>query len=358
MTRVAFVFFGSRDELIERHAAGLAPDHQLHGQNHLADHSIESWNHDPLLTRRKWRPAPVQKFAWFARELSLPFELGDADTVITTLSTLYPIVERRRRVFVMAMSLCNKLSRPAPGRGLNRASLRRADGIVCFGHWQRERLIELAGLEPERAHVLPVSVDSDFFTPRAEEPGDYVLAVGYDIGRDYATMAEAVRGLPYRAVFVCRERNVAGLDLPPNVEIDLETPFTRLRDLYAGARAVVVPSRGDGYAFGSDMPGATSIVETLAMGKPLITTERAWLDDYVVRGESALTVPAEDPAALRAAILEVASDEALAASLGRAGRSTVEEKLSSRRFAEGLVDLIGAQPNAVRSGAELTAAAS
>jgi glycosyltransferase involved in cell wall biosynthesis len=119
-------------------------------------------------------------------------------------------------------------------------------------------------------------------------------------------------------------------------------PFAELRELYARAACVVLPQRNDSYAYGSEGGGLTALLEAMAMGKPIVASERAILPDYVDDGVEALLVPAEDPAAMREAIERVLANPELARSLGAAARARVERSNSSSGFAERLAPLLRA----------------
>lgn len=338
--KVTFVFSQPKDQFLEKLAAGHAPDSGLLGQNHLPDLGIETGVYTPVLSRRNWRSARNARLAWYLRELTLPFELGDSDVVCTPLCRAYPLVERRRRVFILNEGLCNTLSRPFRYRRLVTASVRASEGVICFSEANREQLIAQTGLSPDRVHAIPISVDDRFFTPSSNGTGDYVLTVGFDIARDYSTFLEAMKGLPYKTIMVARPRSVKGATLPSNVELEPDASYVRLRELYAGARCVVLPVKPDSFPYGGDTSGATALAEAMAMAKPIVTTERKHWSDYVVDGESALVVPPEDPQALREAIQETFENESLGESLGQAALKTARERLSSRRFAEQLARIV------------------
>jgi glycosyltransferase involved in cell wall biosynthesis len=86
----------------------------------------------------------------------------------------------------------------------------------------------------------------------------------------------------------------------------------------------------------------TALLEAMAMGRPIVASERAILRDYVEDGVEALLVPAEDPAAMREAIERVLADPELARSLGAAARARVERANASSVFAAGLAPLLRA----------------
>jgi glycosyltransferase involved in cell wall biosynthesis len=335
--KVAFVYPNPRAELAAQVAAGEAPDSTLLGQNHLAALGVDARLHDPALTRRGGG-----RLRWNLRELALPWELGDAAVAFTPLAGLFPLAARARRrlrVVVVNYGLCTIWERSSRARrALLSSSLRSAAAVVCLGEWQRERLEEQIGAP---ATTALLGIDERYFSPRAAEAGGepYVLAVGKDLARDYATFAEAITRLGVRAEIAAYPRNLEGVRLPPGARARAVSP-AELRELYAGAACVVVPQRREEYPYGSEGGGLTSLLETLAMGRLLVATDRPILHDYVTDEETALLVPPEDPQALADAIGRVLGDLDLAQRLGAAGRARVEAELTTRHFAERIAPIL------------------
>jgi glycosyltransferase involved in cell wall biosynthesis len=342
--RVVFVYPNRRERLLEEIARGVAPDTSLLGQNHLAELGVDAGIHEATLTRDWARTRLPPRLLWNLREVLLPWELGSADVVCTSLATLFPLTARARgrpRVVLFNMGLCNVYERSSRARrALIRPTLRAAAAVVCFASAQRERLLEQTGLGPDRVHLALLGVDARFHVP-TELPADgYVLGAGRDMARDYATFAAALDGLDARAVLVASRRNLEGVRLPPNVETRIDVSHADLRDLYAGAACVVVPTRREGFPYGADCSGQTVLLDAMASARPVVLSERATLTDYVVPGETAVTVPAEDPGALREAIQRVLSDRALAGQLGDASRRLVEERLTTPHLAARLAPIV------------------
>jgi glycosyltransferase involved in cell wall biosynthesis len=224
---------------------------------------------------------------------------------------------------------------------LLRQSLRAAARVICLGASQRVELVDAARLEPDRVLTMLIPVDEQFFAPRGDGDARGVLTVGKDLARDYGTFLEAVAPLGVEATLVAHPRNLAGLELPANARLaPAGLPFTALRDEYAGAACVVLPQYSDAFAFGSEGGGLTALLEAMAMGRPIVATDRAILRDYVEDGVDALLVPPEDPAALRAAVERVLGDPELARSLGAAARARVERAHTSREFAARLAPVL------------------
>jgi glycosyltransferase involved in cell wall biosynthesis len=270
--------------------------------------------------------------------LPLPFELGRTDVVFTPLANLFPLTARLRRLPVVVvnygLNLILRRSSPARRRLLS-ASLRSAGAVVCLGESQRAGTIELAGLDPDRVHVVLLGADVEWLRPRPAAPSEepYVLTVGRDLARDLATFADAVRRLGIRGEVVGHARTLEGVELPSSVRVRSGISADELRAAYAGAACVVVPQRPDEFPYGSESGGLTAVCEALAMGRPIVATERGILRDYLAPDE---LVPPGDPAALAAAVEAAIGDDAR----GARSRRRAEERHSTRRFAEGIAPIL------------------
>jgi glycosyltransferase involved in cell wall biosynthesis len=341
--KATFIYPSPRRAYAEEVARGAAPDSQLLGQNHLHRHGIDARIHDSWIPTTL-SPAPLARGMWLARELLLPVELGVTDVVFTGLATLFPVAARARRFRTVLVNYgLNQIHRrggPVRGRLLHR-SLRATDLVVCFGQSQRDEL-ETRGVVPTgRLATIHLGVDERWFSPRPSPEGrPLVLAVGKDLARDYATFVEAVAALDLEAEIVALPRNIEAVTIPANTRVR-QTSLTELRELYARASCVVIPQRRDDFTYGAD-GGLTVLLEAMAMGRPVVASERAILRDYVTDGVDGLLVPPEDPASLRGAIESVLGDRCLAERLGSAARARVERAHSTRGFAAQLAQLLRA----------------
>jgi glycosyltransferase involved in cell wall biosynthesis len=340
--RAVFVYANPRGQLPHEVEAGVAPDTGLLGQNHLAELGIDATVHDPLLTRRVHRGL-AHRAAWHLRELTVPFELPAADAVCTPLANFLPLMLRLRRLRAVVVNYgLNLIARrsSAARRRLLQTSLRSASSVVCLGDSQRDELIEATGVDAAKVQTALFGIDERFFASSPLPENGFVLSVGRDLARDYATLAAAVEGLDARIVLVAEERNLGSVRLPDNVEVRRGLSYLELRDLYAGAGCVVIPMRRDGYPYGSEASGLTAFLEASACGRPIVASERAILGDYLQPGRTGLLAAPEDPDALRGALERVLGDSKLAAELGCAARAAVEERFTTRHFAERLAPLI------------------
>jgi phosphatidyl-myo-inositol dimannoside synthase len=92
--------------------------------------------------------------------------------------------------------------------------------------------------------------------------------------------------------------------------------------LQTAADVVVAPSRTS--PDGSREAQGLSVVEAMALGKPVVAGNVGGIPDAITDGENGLLVAARDPAALAGALTRVASDPELAARLGDAAARTAQ----------------------------------
>jgi len=200
--------------------------------------------------------------------------------------------------------------------------------FLCLSDSLRQRLIEVHHVPKDRVHTIGYGVDTHFFQPQpcTDLIRRQVASAGM-ANRDYQTLAAAASGqeievkIAADSAWFRADLDISGQDLPPNVEARSYGNYVGLRQLYAESACVVVPLYPAVHACGYAV-----IAEAMAMGKPVITTRIAGQSDYIREGETGFTVPPGDPLALRARILELLDNPALAARMGQNARCLIEEK--------------------------------
>lgn len=392
--RVLYVFRERKLPLFERWRRGEEPDTLLFGLNHLREHGFDGRCYEPhygpvgrMLASQVGRLGPdllqlraLPQFArcdtvfltagWplllFARRLlRRPPKLVWLNLSMTTLLTQghgaremaqgNARTARHRDTANDAAAFPRPAVTPSPGHparspqllglarlraSLLKRALAEADLIACVSRAQQSWLAAATGLPVRRLPHVPSGVDADFHTACASRSDDgYVLAVGRDAGRDYATFIAAVRGLSRPVRIVASPENLRGVQVPPDVALFHNLPPLALRKHYERASCVVVPTHGDGYLRGSDCSGTLVLLDAMATGKPAVITERQSVYDYVSPGQEALIVRPGRAEDLRAAIEHLLETPALAGAMGRAGREAVEEHFNTRRFAAELARL-------------------
>lgn len=96
------------------------------------------------------------------------------------------------------------------------------------------------------------------------------------------------------------------------------------RPWLANADFVLVPSHDETFSL--------VCLEAQLCGKPLVATRVGGIQEFVHNGINALTVPAQDPPALSAALLRLIDEPGLARRLAEAARQQATERFTSDRF--------------------------
>lgn len=354
--KLAFVYAGGRESRREDARAGRAPTDFFYGAVELsaAGHEVSvvdapeaagsfaAWAYNSLL---KWcMPARTRGEHLVATWRILP-RLREADAVVATSTSHALALAIWKRAGLLPARLlgihCGLVNFPLTGA--RRRATRRMLGsqeVVLFADAEREETLAQFDLDARTVHANAFGVDAGFWTPGGK-PGDYVLAVGSDGRRDYETLVEAARmsALPVRIV----TQKDLPLPLPPNVahiQGSWHEPAlsdAELRDLYRGARMVVVPLED------SIQPSGQSVaLQAMACGRPVILTRTRglWTGEDFLDERDLLLVDAGSSKSLLHAIRRLADDAALNARMGLSAREAVLRQGGIEAFASRLNSLL------------------
>lgn len=186
---------------------------------------------------------------------------------------------------------------------------------------------------------------------RAPDPGrPLVLAVGRLVptkGFDYLVEAARILHSENRQLRVMiagdgpnRSHLAAAIErhgLRGTVELIGPKSEPEVRKLIAVASVMVVPACTPDHGFHDALP--TIIMESMAVGTPVVTTPVFGIPEVVVDGVNGLLVPERDSGALAAAIRRLLEDPSLAARLTGEGRATIQRMFDNRATIATLVGL-------------------
>jgi glycosyltransferase involved in cell wall biosynthesis len=228
----------------------------------------------------------------------------------------------------------------------------RIDQFIVYASAQRTFVIERLGMPAERVTLTPFMVDTRFFAPGpARRPTDRMVCSAGLERRDYATLMAAAWELPDVEFVVAAASSWArpresseDVKIPPNVTL-CRLDHYELRDLYDRAAAVVMPLLDTDF-----QAGITTILEAMAMAKPVICTRTRGQTDAVVDGVNGIYVPPGDPSALRSAVVTVLDDPALAARLGEQGRRDAVAHADIDVYTASLARVVHSELEPLRSG--------
>jgi glycosyltransferase involved in cell wall biosynthesis len=205
-------------------------------------------------------------------------------------------------------------------RAVLRRSCARAAAVVTPSSWTAQRLRELAPAAPAAA-VVPNGVEVPPFEPLPRPQRDYVLHAGHLERRK--NLEVVVRALAAIDAAARPELWLAGQDagdrarllrlaerLRVGAFVRMLGPVgdVQLHGLYANARAVVVPSRHEGFGL--------CALEGMAHGRPVLASRAGALPE--VLGGQGILLPPDDPSAWAAALAATTHDPRDAAAARRA----------------------------------------
>lgn len=232
-------------------------------------------------------------------------------------------------------------------RRLYRAATRRNHRVIFQNPDDRDDFIRAGALaDPAKAAMINGSgVDMAHYvrTPLPDAPVVLMIArlLAAKGVRDYAA-----------ATLILRERH-------PNARFALVGPFDKgpdsighgevaqwvatgidylgstddVRPQIAQARIYVLPSYREGTP--------RSVLEAMAMGRPVITCDAPGCRETVEHGVNGLLVPVRDPQALAAAISRLLNDPAEAAAMGEASYALAARKYDVRQVNRAIMEIMG-----------------
>lgn len=266
--------------------------------------------------------------------------LADADLVFVTTNTFglgLGLLKRlgllRSRVLFLAMGLAEP-DTPSRWRAVFRWVLR--DVTVVALAEQDARL--LSEVLRRSLPYVPFGVDKDYWTPAPQaEDGGYVLSIGNDRHRDFATLVAAwrpefpplkiVTHLPVHA-YAANVEVIRG-DWHSQALSDAE-----IRELVRQARFVVLPIRNT-----VQPSGQSAALQAMACGKAVLVTDYPglWNRETMVDGETCVLLgPPGDAEALARTVARVVATPGLVERVGTAARRVVEDRLNTEAMAADL----------------------
>ena len=115
-----------------------------------------------------------------------------------------------------------------------------------------------------------------------------------------------------------------------------------VRDILGRSDVVVLPSYREGVP--------RSVLEAMAMGKPIITTDVPGCRETVEQGKNGLLVPPKDADALRLAMEHMMAHPDIRMEMGKESRRIAEERFDVRRVNEKIFEAMGLAAHLQQSG--------
>jgi glycosyltransferase involved in cell wall biosynthesis len=330
---------------VDRYARELVRALAGHGEHQLvtvstAEREQPDWLPAGVAARRVRGPRKLVHLGWcVCRRPRIDTAIGDAELVHVT-APAFPVPTSRPVVYTVHDLL--PLTHPHWFDRVHRWGFRRAiddardraAAVIADSTATARMATELAGIEAHRITVVPLGIAPPFLehveaadiarvaTALGLTSRSYVVCVGHLNDRKNLTVIVdalaqlgdsrpqlVIAGPDGPGAARVRER-VDAHGLTSSVRFTGYVPEGDLAALLAGARALLHPSRAEGFG----LPP----LEAMAVGTPAIVADSAALPDAV--GDAALVASPDDPAAWAAAIASL-DDPDIAAARARDGKA-------------------------------------
>jgi glycosyltransferase involved in cell wall biosynthesis len=162
--------------------------------------------------------------------------------------------------------------------------------------------------------------------------------------KGYPELLRAMEAAPAASLWVVGERLASdhGEDLEPHFARAAAALGRRFRRLGYRHDVARVLAAADVFALPSHFEGLPmSVIEGMLCGLPVVATDIRGPREMVVQGETGLLVPPATVAPLAAAIQRLASDPALRARMGEAGRARALARFDEAKVVGRTLDLLG-----------------
>lgn len=226
-------------------------------------------------------------------------------------------------------------------------ALRKSPIIIVHASRQLEFYKEYYPTLYEKAHFVPFGTDFEYFNAQCTMPNarltrecceKLLLSVGY-AKRDYHTLCEAWKRSDvgnYKLKIVGNDSLSMQYKDCPSIEFSSRIPIADLMTLTSCAAAVVVPLPEYCYSYGQ-----MTILQSMAMGKPMIVTRTTSTCDYIDDASGVITVEPEDINAMSQAIEKMCSLSADGLKqMGESNQVHVKSHFNEKQMAEKIEDII------------------
>jgi glycosyltransferase involved in cell wall biosynthesis len=167
---------------------------------------------------------------------------------------------------------------------------------------------------------VPFGVETDYFKPEPVDNGDYVYATGEF--RDFKTLL-SVYAKDHARLPPLRIRSELPIPkyLPPNVKWLPRAPISTFKSETLRAKFIIAPLHCT-----LRSTGVMTCLQSMALGKAVLTSRVPPIDGYITDGETALYYESYDAEDLRRKILLLSNGNKLVENIGNAARKVVETK--------------------------------
>ena len=226
--------------------------------------------------------------------------------------------------------------------GLARFGMRSVSRVVVFTPSEVEKYQRLLSLAPDAISYCPHGWYDPmrWYVPMENRQaqdlaraGKFIFTSGRSY-RDYETLARAVEGTEVCIKVSSRPFNLAGVNLPKNMEHVGWLDYRLLQDYLYESGFFVVPLQSIHFAGGD-----SSLLAAMSYGKAVVATRAPSTETYLEHGQTGLLVEPGDSEGMRQAILYLWRNPEEAARMGKEARRRFEENHTMDKLAQRVYDV-------------------
>ena len=227
-------------------------------------------------------------------------------------------------------------------RSLVRFGLRSVSRVTVITPFELESYRRLLSLSPEAISYTPLGwydsvqryeTQQVRKSPPLAQDGKYVYAFGRSY-RDYGTLARAVEGTDVHVKVSGRAFNLAGIELPRNIETTGWLNYREMEDYLFDSQFCVVPLQSIPHS-----SGETSLLHAMSFSKAVVATRSPGTETYIQHGLTGLLVEPGDVEGMRQAILQLWRNPDQAIRMGKEARRRFEENYKMEKLAQRVYDV-------------------
>lgn len=193
------------------------------------------------------------------------------------------------------------------------------------------------GIKKGKIKYMPLATDWSYFSQLAKVKRTVISAVGTELGRDYKTLFEAIKGLPIQVEVACHPDNIKGLIVPSNVKIHLNIPVSEVLKIYSRSKLAIIPCYERHRSSGQMV-----LLETASAGLPIIASKIQGITSAFEFKDKKhlLYANPQDSEDLRQKIIFLLENPKPAQELGKAASQFVKNHYTTYHLANRLADFI------------------
>lgn len=217
--------------------------------------------------------------------------------------------------------------------------LRSVTRFLCIRTGDIATLVRRYHVEARKCELVlmpapQLDTDSIIVQQPIHDGGRYIYSAG-EAFRDWELLLQTARFLDCHLVLATRSIDPSAQDIPPNVILKSPLRPDEGRPIMRGAELVVMA-----FLDTDRSCGPTVILDALALGLPIVSTDTNGARDYVVHGLTGLLSPPGDAEALAVNVRILLDDAAMRAQMGAAAQEFARTKLNRKTFEANISRLV------------------